>query len=117
MNVAARGNVPARGLAEFANKLDRVSDEMTAPRPAGFLLAAAAALLMGLTASNAAAQTLTNPNAPKWSPPRPAAKRHEAAQPKKSCKQFGAGFVTVAGTDTCVKIGGWVTVEGGTRGR
>jgi hypothetical protein len=87
--------------------------KMTALRPAGFLLAAASALLIGLAASNAAAQTLTNPNASKWSPPRPAAKRHEASQPKKSCKQFGAGFVVVAGTDTCVKIGGWVTVEGG----
>lgn len=86
---------------------------MVAPRPAGFLLAAAAALLTGLAASNAAAQTLTNPNAPQWSPPRPAAKAHTSAQTKKSCKEFGAGFVAVAGTDTCVKIGGWVTVEGG----
>lgn len=86
---------------------------MTSPRPAGFLLAAAAALLVALVASNAAAQTLTNPNAPKWSPPRPAAKAHEATRSKKSCKQFGAGFVAVAGIDTCVKIGGWVTVEGG----
>jgi len=87
---------------------------MTSPRRAGFLLAAAAALLTGLAALNAAAQTLTNPDAPKWSPPRSAAKAHETARPKKSCKQFGAGFVAVAGTDTCVKIGGWVTVEGGT---
>jgi hypothetical protein len=87
---------------------------MTSPRPAGFLLAAAAALLTGLAISNAAAQTLTNPNASKWSPPRPAAKAHEANRPKKSCKEFGAGFVAVAGTDTCVKVGGWVTVEGGT---
>ena len=87
---------------------------MTSPRPAGFLLAAAAALLVGFAASHAAAQTLTNPNAAKWSPPRPAAKHHEAARPKKSCKEFGAGFVAVAGTETCVKIGGWVTVEGGT---
>jgi len=86
---------------------------MTSPRPAGFLLAAASALLAGLTASNAAAQTLTNPNVPQWSPPRPAAKLHETTRSKKSCKQFGAGFVAVAGTDTCVKIGGWVTVEGG----
>jgi hypothetical protein len=86
---------------------------MTSLRLAGFLSAAASALLMGLAASNAAAQTLTDPNAPKWSP-HSAAKHHEAAQRKKSCKQFGAGFVAVAGTDACVKIGGWMTVEGGT---
>ena len=77
-------------------------------------MAAASALLLGLAASNAAAQTLTNPGGPKWSPPRPAAKHHEATRPKKSCKQFGAGFVAVAGSDACVKIGGWVTVESGT---
>lgn len=90
---------------------------MTSPRPAGFLFAAAAVMLAGLAASNAPAQTLADPNAPKWSPPRPAVKAHEAARPKKSCKEFGAGFVAVAGTDTCVKIGGWVTVEGGTSRR
>ena len=90
---------------------------MTSPRPPAFLLATASALLMGLAVSNAAAQTLTNPNGPQWSPPRPAAKHHEAVRPKKSCKQFGAGFVAVAGTDACVKVGGWVTVEGGTSRR
>jgi hypothetical protein len=47
------------------------------------------------------------------SPPRPAAKLHEATRSKKSCKQFGAGFVVVPGSDACVKIGGFVTVEGG----
>ncbi|HZR62240.1 MAG TPA: porin [Xanthobacteraceae bacterium] len=87
---------------------------MTSPHRAGFLLAAASALLAGLAISSAAAQTLTNPNASKWSPPRPAAKAHEATRSKKSCKEFGAGFVAVTGTDTCVKVGGWVTVEGGT---
>jgi len=89
---------------------------MTSPRRAGFVLAAVS-LLIGLAVSNAAAQTLTNPNAPQWSPPRPAAKAHETTRSKKSCKQFGAGFVAVAGSDACVKIGGWATVEGGSRGR
>jgi Porin subfamily len=78
----------------------------------------ASALLMGIVVDQAAAQTLTNPNPPaKWSAPHGAAKAHTSAQTKKSCKEFGAGFVNVAGTDTCVKIGGFVTVEGGTRGR
>jgi hypothetical protein len=102
---------PARRTS--ASESDQASDHMTSPRPAGFLLAAVAVVLAGLAASNAAAQTLTNPNAPKWSPPRPATKAHTSAQTKKSCKEFGAGFVAVASTEACVKIGGWVTVEGG----
>lgn len=86
--------------------------------PWAAVLAVASALLMGLTAADAAAQTLTNPNPPpKWSAPQHAAKSRTAAQTKKSCKEFGAGFVAVAGTDACVKIGGWVTMEGGTRAR
>ncbi len=86
---------------------------MRSLRSAGFALAAVS-LLIGFAASTAAAQTLTNPNAPQWSPPHAAAKPHEAIRSKKSCKQFGAGFVAVPGSDACVKIGGWVTVEGGT---
>jgi hypothetical protein len=75
-------------------------------------------LLMGLAGADAAAQTLTNPNAPsKWSAPQAGTKSRTTAQTKKSCKQFGAGFVNVPGTDTCVKIGGFVTVEGGSHGR
>lgn len=78
----------------------------------------ASALLMGVVVERAAAQTLTNPNPPsKWSGPHGTAKSHTTAQSKKSCKEFGAGFVGVAGTDACVKIGGFVTVEGGARGR
>jgi hypothetical protein len=30
---------------------------------------------------------------------------------------FGAGFAQVPGTDTCVKIGGYVTIEGTVHGR
>jgi hypothetical protein len=30
-----------------------------------------------------------------------------------SCAAFGPGFVKVAGTDTCVKIGGSVQIDGG----
>ncbi len=89
---------------------------MISLRSAGFALAAVS-LLIGFAASTAAAQTLANPNAPQWSPPHAAAKPHQAIRSKKSCKQFGAGFVAVPGSDACVKIGGFVTVEGGTRGR
>jgi len=72
----------------------------------------AAVLLIAVTASGAAAQTLTDP-APKWSPPSKAAKS-QAAQAK-ACRSFGPGFVNVPGTDACVRVGGWVTVEGAGR--
>lgn len=86
--------------------------------PRAVVLATALAQLITLTVADVSAQTLTNPNAPpKWSAPQGAAKSRTTAQTKKSCKEFGAGFVVVAGTDACVKVGGFVTVEGGGRGR
>jgi hypothetical protein len=86
--------------------------------PGPIVLAMAPALLMGLAGANAAAQTLTNPNTPpKWSAPQSGAKSRTTVQTKKSCKEFGAGFVNVPGTDACMKVGGFVTVEGGSRGR
>jgi hypothetical protein len=30
-----------------------------------------------------------------------------------SCAQYGVGFSKIAGSDTCIKIGGSVSVEGG----
>ena len=66
----------------------------------------------GLPGSGALAQTLTDPNPlPKWTPPASAKAKPAAAA--KRCSAFGAGFVNVPGTDACVKVGGWVTVEGG----
>jgi hypothetical protein len=86
--------------------------------PGPVVLATASALLMSLAIANASAQTLADPNTPpKWSSPQGRAKPGTTAQTKKSCKEFGAGFVNVPGTDTCVKVGGFVTVEGGSRGR
>ena len=34
-----------------------------------------------------------------------------------SCAAYGAGFVKVAGTGTCVKVGGSVSIGTGVRGR
>ncbi|GKQ51203.1 hypothetical protein [Bradyrhizobium sp. Ce-3] len=31
------------------------------------------------------------------------------------CASYGPGFIKVEGTDTCVKLGGGISVEGGTR--
>jgi hypothetical protein len=82
-------------------------------RPAA---ATAAAIIAGAgMISGAFAQTLSDPNPPpKWSPPKETAKSPAAARAK-SCSAYGAGFVNVPGTDACVRIGGWVSVEGGTR--
>jgi len=65
-------------------------------------------------AASGFAQTLTEPNVPAKSAPRPAKKPHTTAHDL-SCSAMGAGFVRVPGTDACVKIGGWVNVEGGSR--
>ena len=81
--------------------------------PAGAALhLISAGLLVAVTASGVAAQTLSDPAPPaKWSPPSKAAKSKAAARAK-TCSSFGPGFVNVPGTDACVKVGGWVTVEG-----
>jgi hypothetical protein len=36
---------------------------------------------------------------------------------KNPCAQYGVGFAKIAGSDTCVKIGGSVSVEGGSSAR
>ncbi len=80
--------------------------------------AIAASLLFAMLAPGALAQTLTEPASAKRPPPSQAAKAPKApkaAHPKsyaKACSAFGPGFINVPGTDACVKIGGWVTVEG-----
>jgi hypothetical protein len=80
-------------------------------------LIAAAIAAAGFLSASASAQTLADPNPPpKWSPPpaaQPGAKAKPAARVK-SCSAYGAGFVNLPGTDACVKIGGWVEVEGST---
>jgi hypothetical protein len=74
--------------------------------------AAAAMIVAAVPAASALAQTLTDPNPPaKWSPPHAAAKSPSAVSAK-PCIGYGAGFVQVPGTGTCIKVGGWVSVEG-----
>jgi len=80
---------------------------------------AIAAMLLFAAPASVTAQTLSDPAPPaKWSPPAKAAKSPQAPHGKsfaKACSAFGPGFVNVPGTDACVKIGGWVTVEGSAR--
>jgi Porin subfamily len=79
-------------------------------RGAGTILA----ILVTATANCAAlasAQTLKDPD-PKRAPPVSGQSQSQARERAKACAEFGAGFVQVPGTDACVKIGGFVTVEG-----
>jgi Porin subfamily len=58
------------------------------------------------------AQTIIEPNPkPKLSQPTGSTTPKPGLRTK-SCSAFGAGFVQLPGTDTCVKIGGYVTIEG-----
>ena len=68
-----------------------------------------------MVGSGAIAQTLVEPK-PKTAQPSAVAKSQPALR-KKSCSAFGAGFAQVPGTDTCVKIGGYVTIDGTVNGR
>jgi hypothetical protein len=67
-----------------------------------------------IIAPGAKAQTLTQPNPPNKPSPPPRKKSRTTAH-EESCNTFGAGFVKVPGTDACVKIGGWVTMDGTAR--
>jgi hypothetical protein len=79
-------------------------------------LAAAAAIALIVTIeSNAAAQTLTAPNLPARQSAPPAAAQPGPNKHVNSCAQFGPGFVTLPGSDVCVKIGGSVNVQGTSR--
>jgi hypothetical protein len=62
--------------------------------------------------SGAAAQTLTEPSPPPPSSPAPAVKS-VAAKHLKACPQYGAGFVQIAGSDACIKVGGSIDVQAG----
>ena len=78
-------------------------------------IAAAAAFLVSAPSSGGIAQTPFSTLAtPQGSP----TASHSAAAPKpggashgKPCSDYGAGFVAVAGTDTCVKVGTAVRVD------
>jgi len=80
-------------------------------------LIAAVAGTFGLFASSVCAQTLADPSPPAKRSPPSAVQHNAKAKPAaqvKTCSDYGAGFVNVPGTDTCVRIGGGVTAEGST---
>lgn len=67
-----------------------------------------AAVIVTLSlSSNAMAETLRLDQAEKAAT---SAKPLQAKRTSSGCAAFGAGFVKVDGTDTCVKLGGFVSV-------
>ena len=75
-------------------------------------LVAATIMVVIAIVSDVRGQTLTDPKfQTKISSPHVTAKSLLPGR-MKSCKLYGAGFVNVPGTDACIKIGGYVTVEG-----
>jgi len=77
-------------------------------RASALLASVVTATVLGV--AGASAQTLTNPD-PKPAPPLPARAKSQAQERVQTCNAFGAGFVQLPGTDTCVKIGGSVTTD------
>ena len=76
------------------------------------IAAAMTVMVAVVAASGVCAQTLIEPNSkPKLSQPSGPAKS-KLVRRTKSCSAFGAGFVQIPGTDTCVKIGGYISTEG-----
>jgi hypothetical protein len=84
-------------------------------------LVAAAAILAVATAAPVAAQTSTAPTARPTPPPdpfqTPSAAKTTPVKRTKSCSSYGDGFVYVPGTDTCVKAGGYLSIDAGGSGR
>jgi Porin subfamily len=73
---------------------------------------AAIAMLAAMASESVVAQTLTAPTPQPKPSPAPDATKSPSAQRMKSCSAYGAGFVQIPGSDACVKIGGFVTMEG-----
>jgi hypothetical protein len=89
---------------------------IVSPPPGSLLrivaVAAATTMLAVVLGSGVAAQTLTDPNSQaKQSPPPVNAKPAPAARVK-ACSAYGPGFINMPGTDACMKIGGFVRMEG-----
>ena len=69
-----------------------------------------------LLAANPAAAQLAGPTLLHPSPV-PQKKAQAPEKSKKTCPEYGAGYVRLEGTDTCVKFGGYVRMQGGINSR
>jgi hypothetical protein len=73
----------------------------------------ATAVALAAAVSSGVAQTLTQPNPQTKVPPPAITTKSRSSGHVKTCDAYGAGFRNIPGTDTCIKIGGGVTVEVG----
>jgi hypothetical protein len=80
------------------------------PEPHTILRASATAafVLAIAVVTSAGAQTIADPNPQKKLPQPSAPAKSLPMKREKSCAMYGAGFVYVPNSDTCVKIGGFV---------
>jgi hypothetical protein len=76
----------------------------------GWLLAAIL-FATGDAQAQLAGPTLMHPS------PAPQKKAPSAEKPVKACPEYGAGYRRLEGTGTCVKIGGYVRMQGGLNSR
>jgi hypothetical protein len=89
---------------------------LTSPHalPRLFFAAIVAIIVQALAMESVQAQTLTNPNPQPRTTGTPAPPENKEL---KSCPAYGPGFVQLPGTNTCVKIGGSVQVQGSSNAR
>jgi hypothetical protein len=73
----------------------------------------ATAAVLALAVSPGAAQTLTQPNPQRKTPPPEVTTKSRQTAHVKTCDAYGAGFRNIPGTDACLKIGGSVTIDVG----
>jgi hypothetical protein len=82
--------------------------------PIGSLLAIAAVAALtiaaGASAQTATTTTSTSKASSNWSVPAPKSTPAKRAEP---CPAYGEGFVKLPGSDTCVRLGGYVRIEAG----
>ena len=82
--------------------------------PIGSLLAIAAVaaltIVPGASAQTATTTTSTPKASSNWSVPAPKSAPAKRAEP---CPTYGEGFVKLPGSDTCVRLGGYVRIEAG----
>jgi hypothetical protein len=77
-------------------------------------VAAATTMLAFVVASGVVAQTLAEQNSETKLPSPPVTAKSLPTGRAKSCSMYGDGFVYVPATDTCIKVGGYLRMDGTT---
>ena len=71
-------------------------------------------MLIAIGVTGVVAQTLSTTSAPKTPAKSPPPAKSAPVKGATSCSIYGEGFVKLPGSDTCVKVGGYVRTEAGT---